>query len=198
MSEQKGRKKRTEDDILEREETTSILDSSERTIDLDKRITKYQQDSGAGCFPWAYSGLLVFHFFHRLFNCVLIRLSRVDFQKKHSFKEKYQPTGDLRTRFPLWLYCASANPEVSNPGLLQLISVLSGDPGASTSSTQRLTWASANSPCCTPIFLKISLHMHEVHTVFPHLLNTPPYWIFQHIEYGSRPRTWFRAKNYQI
>ncbi len=58
---------------------------------------------------------LGFHFFHRLFNCLLIPLSRVDLQKKHCFKEKDQPTGDLRTRFPLRLYCTSANPEVSNP-----------------------------------------------------------------------------------
>ncbi len=49
-----------------------------------------------------------------LFNCVLIPSSRVDLQKKHSFKETDQPMGDLRTRFPLWLYCVSANPEVSN------------------------------------------------------------------------------------
>ncbi len=35
-------------------------------------------------------------------------------------------------------------------------------------------------------------------TVFPHLLNTPPYWIFQHIEYRSRPRTSFPAKNNQM
>ncbi len=37
---QKRRKKRNEDGILARGETTPILDSSEKTIDLDKRITK--------------------------------------------------------------------------------------------------------------------------------------------------------------
>ncbi len=36
-------KKRNEDDILERGETTPVLDSCEKSIDPDKLITKYQQ-----------------------------------------------------------------------------------------------------------------------------------------------------------
>ncbi len=43
--------KRNEDDILERGETTPILHRSEKTIDLGKRIIKYQQAAGAGRLP---------------------------------------------------------------------------------------------------------------------------------------------------
>ncbi len=60
------------------------------------------------------------HFFHRLFNCVLIPVSRADLQKKHSFKEKDQPTGDLRTRFPPGSIVPSANPEASKPACSSL------------------------------------------------------------------------------
>ncbi len=58
---------------------------------------------------------LRFQFFHRLLNCLLIPVSRLDLQIKYSFKKKDQSKGDPRTRCPLWLYCVSANPEVSNP-----------------------------------------------------------------------------------
>ncbi len=51
MSETEGRKKRNGDNILERGETTPILDSSEKTIDLEQTITKYEQAAGAGCLP---------------------------------------------------------------------------------------------------------------------------------------------------
>ncbi len=32
------------------------------------------------------------------------------------------------------------------------------------------------------------------HYSIPPLIRIPPYWVFQHIKYGSRPRTWFPAK----
>ncbi len=42
------------------------------------------------------------------------------------------------------------------------------------------------------------LPFSPVKNSIPPLIEYPPYWIFEHIEYGSRPRTWFPAKNNQI
>ncbi len=58
-----------------------------------------------GVFLESVLDFLGFHFFYRLYSCVLIPISRIDIQKKRSFKEEDQPTGDLRTRFPLALLC---------------------------------------------------------------------------------------------
>ncbi len=58
-------------------------------------------------------------------------------------------------------------------------------------------WGSIKSDVVLCIFHDI-LASSRCFTVFPHLFEYPPYWIFQHIEYGSRPRAWFPAKNNQI
>ncbi len=84
----KAEKKRNRDDILERGETTPILDSSEKTIGLDKRLRNISKLLVLGVFLEPALDFLGFHFILSLFNGALIPVSRVDLQKKHSFKEK--------------------------------------------------------------------------------------------------------------
>ncbi len=79
---QKGRKKRNGDDILERGETTPILDSSEKTIDLDKRLRNISKLLPLGVFLEPVLDFRGFHLIHSLFNGALIPVSRVDLQKK--------------------------------------------------------------------------------------------------------------------
>ncbi len=85
-----------------------------RPLILTKELLNISKLLVLGVFLEPVLYFLGFHIFHLLFNCALIPVSCVDLQEKHSFKERDQSTGDLRTRFPIWLYCASANPEVSN------------------------------------------------------------------------------------
>ncbi len=74
------------------EKTTPILDSSEKTIDLDKRLPNISKLLVPGVFLEPVLDFLGFHFVHSLFNGALIPASRVDLQKKHSFEEKGRHT----------------------------------------------------------------------------------------------------------
>ncbi len=56
------------------------------TIDYE-----YQQAAAAGCLLEPLLDFLGFHYFYRLFNIVLIPVSRVDLQKKHSSKDSPTP-----------------------------------------------------------------------------------------------------------
>ncbi len=55
-------------EILERGETTPILDSSEKTIDLDKRLRNISKLLVLGVFLEPVLDFLGFHFIHGLFN----------------------------------------------------------------------------------------------------------------------------------
>ncbi len=67
MSCQKQKGKKNGDDILERGETTPILDSSEKTIDLDKRLRNISKLLVLGVFLEPVLDFLGFHFIHSLF-----------------------------------------------------------------------------------------------------------------------------------
>ncbi len=85
---QKGRKKRNGDDVLERGETTPILDSSEKTIDLGKRLRNISKLLVLGVFLEPVLDFLGFHFIHSHFNGALIPVSRVDLQKSTAPKRR--------------------------------------------------------------------------------------------------------------
>ncbi len=71
-----------------KDKTTPILDSSEKTIYLDKRLGNISKLPVLGVFLEPVLDFLGFHFIHSLLDGTHIPVSRVDLQKKHSFKEK--------------------------------------------------------------------------------------------------------------
>ncbi len=74
--------------FLERGETTPILDSSEKTIDLDKRLRNISKLLVLGVFLEPVLDFLGLHFILSLFNGALIPVSRVDLQKSTASKRR--------------------------------------------------------------------------------------------------------------
>ncbi len=112
---QKGRKKGMEITFSKEEKPEQYCIAVRRPLMLTNELQNISKLLVLDVFLEPVLDFLRFHCFHCPFNCVLTPVSRIFLQKKHSFKEKDQPTGDPRTRFPLRLYCASANPKVSSP-----------------------------------------------------------------------------------
>ncbi len=98
MSDTEGRKERNEDDM---EKPHQYWIAVRRPLILTNELRNISKLLVLGVFLEPVLYFLRFHIFHRLFNCVLIPVSRVDLQKKRSLKEEDQPTGNLRTRVPL-------------------------------------------------------------------------------------------------